>query len=64
MHDFLTIELKSSNPFTRIGITYYYLPLNLKFDRCLIDRALILGLAETVSLVNVLIAILAKSAFV
>jgi hypothetical protein len=38
--------LKSSNPFFNIGMTYYYLPLNLRLDKCRIDRARTLGLGE------------------
>ena len=60
-HACLTIEAKSLSPFFKIGITYYYLPLNLKFDKWRIANALIPGSAELVSFVNVFIAILAKS---
>jgi hypothetical protein len=59
-HAFLTIEVKSYNPFFKIGIIYSYLPLNLKSDKCLIAKARIFGLGEYESFVNVFIAILAN----
>jgi len=57
---FLTNGLKSIKPTFRIGKTYSYRPLNLRFEICLIDKALIFGFGERLSFMKVFMVILAK----